>query len=133
MEGRCPAFNTTEIGYVKNATIMETTFNKSILTFVLQSSSAELHQRKREFDIASMTDDEPVLIAAICRSVKDKIPKPIDEIELSPNDEREDKLTDFLYDLSAVRIEWIEEVQLTHWDKFDYKSKAAQLFMRSEI
>lgn len=111
---------------------MENPITNSLLAIILQAEHEDLFKLTLESDSRLKADAPPMSFQAICNSIKHEVPMQFDEIELSPNVEREDKLAEFLCNMSAARIEWIEEVKLTHWDETGWKSRAAYLFMRSE-
>jgi hypothetical protein len=111
---------------------MEPPITQSLLAIILRAEREDLFRVTLERDSRLNADAPPMSFQAICNSIKHEVPMQLDEIELSPNVEREDKLADFLCNMNPARIEWIEEVKLTHWDETGWKSKAAYLFMRSE-
>lgn len=111
---------------------METPITKSLLAIILQAEREDLFKLTLESDSRLKAEAPPMSFRAICDSIIHEVPASFDEFELTLNDEREDKLAEFLCNMSASRIEWIEEVKLTHWDETGWKSRAAYLFMRSE-
>lgn len=111
---------------------METPITKSLLAIILQAEHEDLFKLTLESDSRLKADAPPISFRAICDSVIHEVPGSFEEIELSPNDEREDKQADFLCNISPARIEWIEEVKFTHWDEMGWRSSAAQLFMTAE-
>jgi hypothetical protein len=111
---------------------MENPITNSLLAIILQAEHEDLFKLTLESDSRLKADAPPMSFQAICNSIKHEVPVSFDEFELSPNDEREDKQAEFLCNMSASRIEWVEEVKQTHWDRFDYKTKASYLFMTAE-
>lgn len=111
---------------------MEASITNSLLAIILQAKREDLFRLTLESYSRFEVDAPPLSFQAICDSIQHEVPASFDDIELSPNHEREDKLADFLCNMTPNRIEWIEEVKGIRWDEIGWRSSAAQLFMTAE-
>lgn len=111
---------------------MESSETQLLLTCILGSAYAELQAIKQKADHINNVEGRRISVRELCRLIQHDVPKQIEKLELSQNDEREVKLADFLCNFTARYFEWIEEVKGTQWDAFIYKSQASYLFMRAE-
>ena len=98
----------------------------------MQAPPGQIKRIKPLNELCEAEHDHPLSAHMICAVLDVQALASLATLTLSTNDQRDDKLARFVHTINQPRIEWIQAVKATEWDKFSWSGEAARLFLDSE-
>ena len=93
---------------------MDHKLTRRLLEIILTATSSEFHFIKRLNAASVREDDQPIAIGLIASAFVSKSHSNLNALNLPINDQRDQKLTNFLFDVTPARIEWGVFCHLRH-------------------